>query len=159
MKEKVFNFATSTGSTIRSLPIVLGFILCVVIGIGGVAVLSWALDFITEFAESNLMKVICIGFVLYMAAKSKKGGRILMFSGIIGVIAALFAGYCLSLLVAASAGWCAGAVHDLLIPLMVAASIAAGFGVYKDDIQRIMTAAQNDIKSGSENKTRDRGNG
>ena len=88
MKEKVFNFATSTGSTIRSLPIVLGFILCAVIGIGGVAVLSWALDFITEFAESNLMKVICIGLALYMAEKSKKGGRILMFSGIIGVIAA-----------------------------------------------------------------------
>ena len=48
MKEKVFNFATSTGSMIRSLPIVLGLILCAVIGFGGIALLSWALDFITE---------------------------------------------------------------------------------------------------------------
>lgn len=159
MKEKVFNFATSTGSMIRSLPIVLGLILCAVIGFGGIALLSWALDFITEIAESNIMKVVCIGFVLYASVKSKKGNKIVLFTGIIAVVAIAFAGYCLSLLVAASAGWCAGAVHDLMIPLMVAASIATGCGVYKDDIQRIMTAAQDDIKSGSENKTRGRGNG
>ena len=159
MKEKVFNFATSTGSMIRSLPIVLVLILCAVLGFGGIALLSWALDFITEIAESNIMKVACIGFVLYASVKSKKGNKIVLFTGIIAVVAIAFAGYCLSMLVAASAGWCAGAVHDLMIPLMIAASIATGCGVYKDDIQRIMTAAQDDIKSGSENKTRDRGNG
>lgn len=75
MKEKVFSFATSTGSMIRSLPIVLGLILCAVIGFGGIALLSWALDFITEIAESNIMKVACIGFVLYASVKSKKGNK------------------------------------------------------------------------------------
>lgn len=155
MKGKIINLATSVGFMIRSLPIVLGIILCAVIGFAGVGIFSWAVNFITEVAETNAMVFVCMGVLLLLSVKTK---MVFALHGLFGVVAIAFSGWFMARILSSTIGWFADAINDLSIPLMIILSGAAAVGVYKDDLLRIADAAQNEQWKGFGSNKKNRGN-
>lgn len=85
-----------------------------------------------------------MGVIVYFSVK-KMGKTItlaLACSGLFGVAAVAFSGFCLALLLSTVIGWITNAVNDLRIPLTIAATCVTALGVYWADLQRIFTSAK-----------------
>ena len=131
-------FGCMQAANIRNLPLALGLVLCAIIGIVGVGIFSWILNFATELAGSNLIILICIGALVVLSVKTKKG---IMLAGLFGIISVAFAGFLMSLLMSLVLGWISAAINDIRIPLMIVGSVFTAYKVYEDDLQRIADSA------------------
>lgn len=132
-------FGSMQAANIRSLPLVLGLVLCAINGFVGVGVFSWILNFTIELASSNLIILICIGVLIFLSVKTKMVFTLVSLPGIIGIA---FAGFFMSLLMSVILGWISAAISDIRIPLMIVSSVFTAYKVYEADLQRIVSSTQ-----------------